>query len=283
MKNNEAEDFRGLLFEPTYEHEVVILFTLLIPHLRDSFAIDQYRDTFPDCSAKRNRQKIGIEFELLASEFYGHQDDENLADCNLLVCWKNNIPWKTIIKDDIEFLKVNEHFVEILALDKIVARLQAEKSLKFIFDGERPDIGKVNKERFFEQLRQNVNEKKYGWIKELFDQVSQREEFNVRWGRGKRWFTMRFYVKKWGVDPIGIQGDGSIWIGYAGNPAISPWELPQKVQTILRQIFKHSKQKWPTVPLNTQADFDNIKRALEILAEHSSHSEIIWHGQQMTV
>lgn len=282
MTNNEAEIFRGLLFWPTYEHEVVILFSLLLPYLKDSFAIDQYSDAFPDCFAKRNGQKMGIEFEVLASDFYSHghyQDADNLKNCNLLVCWKNNVPWKTIIRDDLELLKFNEHYVEIMALDKIVERLEKEKSLKFILNGKRPDIGQVNEKRFFDQLRENVKEKKYGWIKELFAHVSQQKEFEARWGQGKRWFTMRFYIKKWGVDPISVQGNGSIWIGYAGNPAISPWELPQEVQMAIRQMFKHGKQKWVTVPLNTQADFDKIKRVLEILAEHSTHSEIIWHRQ----
>jgi hypothetical protein len=43
--------------------------------------------------------------------------------------------------------------------------LEKEKSLKFILHGEPPDIDKANKERFFEQLKDNVDEKKYGWIK----------------------------------------------------------------------------------------------------------------------
>ncbi|MCP8321435.1 MAG: hypothetical protein H3Z52_10935 [archaeon] len=286
MRNDGSNDFRGLLFEPTYEHEVVILFSLLIPHLKDSFVIDQYRDTFPDCFATRNGQKIGIEFEVLASEFYEHghhQDAKNLAKCDLLICWKNNIPLKTIVRDGLEFLDFSGHYVEIMALKKIVDNLQAEKSLKFILHGERPDIGEANKERFFDQLKENIDEKRYGWVKELFDQVSQQEDFKVGWSRGKRWFGMRFYVKKWSVDPIGIQGDGSVWINYQGNPAISSWELPQEVQTTLRQMFKHGKQKWPTVPLNTQADLNNIKRTLEILAEYSRHSDIIWRGQQTTI
>jgi hypothetical protein len=107
--------------------------------------------------------------------------------------------------------------VEILALDKVVERLKKEKSLKFILHGERPGIDKANEERFFEQLKDNVDEKKYGWIKGLYDQVSRREEFRVGWGRGRRWFTMRFYVRKWDVDPMSVQGNGTVWVGYKGN------------------------------------------------------------------
>jgi len=53
----------------------------------------------------------------------------------------------------------------------------------------------------------------------------------------------------------------------------------QEVQTKLRQMFKHRKQKWPNVPFDTQAALDNIKRAIEISAEYSKHSGIIWHQQ----
>lgn len=35
-------DRRGLLFEPTFEHEVVILFSLCLLHLKDSFVIEEY-------------------------------------------------------------------------------------------------------------------------------------------------------------------------------------------------------------------------------------------------
>jgi len=277
-KNYEqVANFRGLLFEPTFEHEVVILFGLLIPHFKESFVIDKYPDTFPDCLARRNGEKIGVEFEVLASHFYehGHHEDNKLNKCDLLVCWRNNIPQKTTMRDGIELLNVKGHDMEIMALEKIVRSMQEAQSLKLILHDRRPDEDRANKERFFEQLKESVDEKRYGWIKELYDQVNQREEFEVVWGGGERWSTMRFYVKKWGVDPIDIGGNGGVTIGYQGNPAISPWELPQEVQNMLRQLFKHRKQKWPSAPLKTQADLDNIKRALEILAEYSKRSDVI--------
>jgi len=275
----QESDFRGLLYEPTNEEEVLILFSLLIPYLTDSFIIDYFSGAFPDCRARRKRQEIGIEFEFLASHFFEHNHDQNkkLKTCNMIVCWKNNLRRRTVSKGGVEFLNVKGHEIEILDLHKIVDKLQKEKSLKFIHDGERPRLDKANEKRFFEQLKENVDEKKFSWINELYQHVSNREEFKVEWGQGKKWFTMRFYVKKWDVDPIGVQADGNVWITYQGNPAIFPWELPQEVQTTLRQMFKHQKGKWLTASLNTQTDLDNIKRALEILAEHSKHSDLIWH------
>jgi hypothetical protein len=277
MKNNGADNFRGLLFEPTYEQEVIILFGMLIPYLKDSFIIDKYPDTFPDCFARRNGQEIGIEFEVKASHFYEHHHDTNanLKKCNLLICWENDIPRKTTTRGDIELLKpetIKGHSIEIMALKKFYE----EKSLKLILDGKRPGVERANKERFFEQLKENVDAKKQSWINELYDQVNQRkEDFAVKWGGGERLSTMRFFVKRWNVDPIYIEGSGRVWLIYQGNPAISPWKLPQEVRTMLQQRFKHPKPTWYTIPLDTQSDLDNIKWAFEILAEYSRHSDII--------
>lgn len=283
MLEEDVGNFRGLLYEPTYEHEVMILFGLLIPYLRDNFVIDQYPGTFPDCIALRNGQRVGIEFEVEASGFYDHEDEENLSECNLLVCWRNDIPHKTTSRDGVETLNVKGHIVEILALDKVVAALQKERSLSFILRGPRPDIGEGNEESFFEQLKNQLknNEKKYDWIKQLYDTVRRSDKFSVAWGRGKRWFTMRIFVKRWGVDPIGVQGDGTVFIVYAGNPVLAPWELPEEVQKPLRELFGHPKQKWPTLPLNTQADFDRIMTGLQILADSSERCDIIWRERPL--
>ncbi|MEM2703313.1 MAG: hypothetical protein QXR45_09145 [Candidatus Bathyarchaeia archaeon] len=118
-----------------------------------------------------------------------------------------------------------------------------------------------------------VDKQKFGWIKELYEEVSRQKEFEVKWSGGGTWFTMRFFVKKWGVDPIAVQGDGKIWICYTGNPAINPWQLPQETQNALRQLFKRKKEKerWHTISLNSREDLNKIKEALKIIAEHSKH------------
>jgi len=41
---------------------------------------------------------------------------------------------------------------------------------------------------------------------------------------------MQFYVKKWDVGTIDIEGDGSVTIGYQENTARRWWELPPEVQ-----------------------------------------------------
>jgi len=269
-----ADDFRGLLYNPTLESEVVMLFSLLIPHLEDSFVIEEGdRGAFPDCLALRNGQKVGIEFELYANTFFDHKHDkkDNLTKCNIIVCWENDSR-NTTKRDNKEFLNVKGYEIEIISLDK------KAKSLGLIKYGERPDLFGKGEERFFEQLKE-IRPKRYDWIKELYDQVKQSEDFEVKWGGGVRWLSMRFYVKKWNVDPISVGGDGKVWVNYQGNKSIFPWmELQQETKTELRQIFKNPKQKWYTVPLDNETDLDNIKKALKILAEHSKRfDDIIWH------
>lgn len=275
---NKTDIFRGLLYNPSLEHEVVILFSLLIPHLKESYAIDSYPDTFPDCSALRNGKRVEIEFEVYASDFYSHNHDknDNLSKCMLLICWKNNIR-NTTKREGKEFFVVKGHEIEITALDKAVAELEKDKGLKFVKNGDRLDLNKVGEEIFFEQLKEN-RPKRYDQIKDLYNYVKQSDDFEIKWGGGDRWSTMRVYVKKWNdVYPISFRGDGYTEIGYQGNKSIFPWwELPQETKTELRQIFKKNKP-WHSVPFDTQTDFDNIRKALKILVEHSKRFVPIWH------
>ena len=59
-----SEEFRGLIYAPSYEDEVIMLFGMILQNLEDRFEIEEYTDEFPDCSAKMNGKPIGIELEL---------------------------------------------------------------------------------------------------------------------------------------------------------------------------------------------------------------------------
>lgn len=80
---------------PTSEQEVVVLFSLLLPHLPMRFELDEVREQFPDCLAWQiradgTRSLVRIEFELYASSFRLHGHDPN--GCDLIVCWEDDIP-----------------------------------------------------------------------------------------------------------------------------------------------------------------------------------------------
>ena len=286
MSAVQEENFRGLLYEPTVENEVIILFSLMIPYFQDRFVIDQYPDTFPDCEAKRNNKKILIEFETKASSFLLHRNNKKLEQCDLLICWKNNIRGQTEKKDGKDWLVIKNHPIEIMALDRVYDDLKkGNKCPKLILNGKRPSRGGANKEKFFKQLEQEIkagDPEKYNRIEALFKWVNQREDFEVVWG-GKKRFTMRFFMKVWDKDPVYVEADGTVFVCYEDNPSSSSyWKLPPATEDLLRKMFHHDKlnkkgqlPKWPHVAIETPADLENIKQALVIMANHSKHYDLI--------
>ena len=271
--------FRGLLYEPTYEDEVLILFSMLIPSLRDEYVINRYSGAFPDCFATRNGQEVGIEFELLSSHFFdhGHNESDRLEKCDMLVCWRNNLHTGIIKENGKYFLVVQGHRIEVVELRDVVRELQEASGRRLILKGTRPNESGANEERFFEQLRENVGQERYALVHELYDRVRKTNDFEIRWGQGKRFSTMRVFVRKWKVDPISIGSDGIATIVYQGNPSIEYWCLPESAEIQLRQLFGHKQQKWPSIPLNNRDDYQRMNEALDILASHADKAEPSWH------
>ncbi len=87
--------FRAFAFCPTYENEVVSLFSVVAEEL--GFEIVSQRPAFPDCEARRltdrARKRFGkclIEFELRSSDYKTHRHP--VHGCDLIVCWQHD--WK---------------------------------------------------------------------------------------------------------------------------------------------------------------------------------------------
>ena len=85
--------FRAFAFAPTYENEVVSLFSVIADEL--GFEIIAQRPAFPDCEARklvdraRKRYvKCLIEFELKSSDFVRHKHP--IDGCDLIVCWEHD-------------------------------------------------------------------------------------------------------------------------------------------------------------------------------------------------
>jgi len=85
--------FRAFAFQPTYEMEVVSLFSTVAGEL--GFEIICQRGEYPDCEAQRrlpgNRKRYAkclIEFELRSSDFRVHRHPIN--GCDLIVCWEHD-------------------------------------------------------------------------------------------------------------------------------------------------------------------------------------------------
>lgn len=98
-----------LVWEPTNEQEVVLLFGYLLydgmPNLPRPIIIESVGTTFPDCKARAldgDKEEIWIEFELFSGAY-----EEHIArheKCDWIVCWKDyptkshpSPPWPEII------------------------------------------------------------------------------------------------------------------------------------------------------------------------------------------
>lgn len=86
-------NFRAFAYAPTYENEVVSLFSVVADEL--GFEIVCQRPAFPDCEARRlvdkGRQrykKCLIEFELRSSDFKRHGHPP--SGCDLVICWTHD-------------------------------------------------------------------------------------------------------------------------------------------------------------------------------------------------
>ncbi|MCY2929105.1 MAG: hypothetical protein NTV86_06345 [Planctomycetota bacterium] len=85
--------FRAFAYKPTYEMEVVSMFSVVAEEL--GFEIVCQRGEFPDCEAQRRipgrrkrYKKCLIEFELDSSDFRPH--GHSPKGCDLIVCWKHD-------------------------------------------------------------------------------------------------------------------------------------------------------------------------------------------------
>jgi hypothetical protein len=91
IPRREAKPFSayGLIAEPSYEQEVVFLFSKFHVELGFPFIV-KIQEAFPDAEAmNRQRELKKIEFEVRASDFVSH--GHNPAGCDYIVCWEDDL------------------------------------------------------------------------------------------------------------------------------------------------------------------------------------------------
>lgn len=270
-----AENFRGLLYAPSYEDEVIMLFGMVLPHLKDyRFEIEEYTDEFPDCNAKLNGYNVGIEFEVKASTFYAHKHhlDARLPNCGWIVCWKNDIG-----KETLKFLqKETKQPVEIkiITLSEIIEVLEKTEGKKFILNPkeQKHPVSKWVKETFLKQLKEKVEDKEFISIEELLEFCEKNKELEVVYGVGKI-ASLSVRVKRWGkIAPFGAMATGVVWISF--KDANKCWVYPsQEIEAELRRRFNQPQTSYyKNYRLKDIETFDKIKAALEWIAEASTKS-----------
>lgn len=199
-KMKAKKDFRGLIWAPSYEQEVVLLFGLLLPYIDIAIKIDECRIPFPDCIAFRSNDnsKIRIEFELLSSNFEKHGHDPK--KCDMIVCWLHN--WPSCPQS-----------IEILELSKIIR----DKKLEFIL---KPNQTKYSKTIWDEKSFFNVlNRKPFAkYVREFYEFCKVQEKLSIRFGKGEKLASFQlFYMFENRAKAVllGVYANnGKVWPGF---------------------------------------------------------------------
>ncbi len=264
--------FSGLLYAPSYEYEVIMLFGMVLTHLDDKFEIEEYNDEFPDCIARVNGEETGIEFEVKASAFKTHKHhlDPRLPNCSYIVCWENDTG-----KDSLRLaLKETRETVEIkiITLSKIVENLEESSDLRFVLNPERPKhpFSKWNKETFLQQLRERVvDTTEYHLIEELLEFCEKHKELEVVYGAGKI-ASLSVRIKRWGrIAPFGAMANGVVYINF--KDANKLWVYPQETEDELRKRFNQPPTSYyRNYRVKSAETLTKIREALEWLAETSA-------------
>jgi hypothetical protein len=188
-------DFRGLLWAPSYEQEVVLLFGLLLPYLDEAYAIEECSEAFPDCRLLRSRDSLllRVEFELYSSRFRDHKHDP--SQCDMIVCWKHD--W------------ANCPVKNVLVLSRVV-----EKK-KFILDSSRSRHEKTtwDEQSFFDHAGPHPA----GFVRQLYDFCKGQSGLTVIFGKGGKLpsFTIGISnVKAPNKSFLGVYANGKAWPGF---------------------------------------------------------------------
>lgn len=204
----------GLLYEPSSEVEVYVLFGILMPHLREAFQemgfaaseyyIDECSDSFPDCILLIDGKKIRVEFELYSHNFHEHGHDPE--ECDLIVCWKHT--WIDYPKN-----------LKILELRSVHKKLVTEKGLRFIVKDEQkypPRPRPWTFEEFMEALKENVSEEEYQQLREFIEEIRNTRGITIQMGKGERIPTLNIGPKRLEGKqlPLGIDATGKASIVY---------------------------------------------------------------------
>jgi hypothetical protein len=97
----------GLIAEPSYEQEVVFLFSKFHVELGFPFIV-KIQEAFPDAEVMNAQRELKkIEFEVRASDFVAHR--HNPAGCDYIVCWKDDLS---------EDAKSEKKLPEVIALNQ---------------------------------------------------------------------------------------------------------------------------------------------------------------------
>lgn len=250
-------NFRGLLWEPTYHDEVIMLFGILLPYFDESYAIYKCQRPFPDCfaflSSKKSNKPVRIEFEVYSRDFCrgkGHDPKK----CDVIVCWKDN--WPECPKN-----------IKVIQLYDIISRVKPKLILNPSSTPYKTRM-KWNEKRFFDQAGKHPK----GFIRKIYNFCRQQPEFDIRPGTGRKKATLLVYKiwpRNYGV-VLWLWADGKIQPYFVNDNFAEPLqdEYRKRMQQISPQIKEHieKNKKWPFIVIKNKREFNTLKKSLKWLA-----------------
>jgi len=216
--------FRGFVYAPRTEQEVVALFGLLLPYLEPPICVDEIGTGFPDLIAFRTDgeepREIRIEFELQSSNFIQHGHDERAWD--MIICWEHD--WSSCP-------------LSVVSLKDVVKRIQDKQTLILWPERTKYPPTVWTKERYLQYVADLGHSVLEASQTELYDFVEQLPGVRIKPGEGEKMptFTIRFDLEGKDTELLGIQGHGAIWIGWVNFPE-DPEDLRSRVFDKLSEV-----------------------------------------------
>ena len=240
------KESRGLLWEPSDEQEVVMLFGQLLDYLPRRLAIEYVQTGFPDYKAidTETGEPVWIEFKLYSS-FYDRVYKKRLEKCDWIVCWSNDL--------GVEQLNGRA----IVALDAIVDR-QPPSS---IILNRRP-AGSSQAEYFQLRIRGLSSQHQFV-IRQLLD-FAKSENLRVEWPKTNgACFTVRD-----GIELFKVYANGRIGTPFnRWKSRVSPEETTQLVDELnqaLNKSFFSSSGKGGGDIADLMPDDDSLRRYIRV-------------------
>lgn len=260
------EDFRGLIWQPSCEQEVVALFFLLLPHLKRAFAMEEVGTGFPDCKVYE-RSEAGeweakaMEFETRSRDFEAHGHDP--AECDLIVCWQDNWPQCPI---------------EVIELRTELHKLPEPR--RFVLHPDRPlhppQAWEV--EDYKATCAEQQRDLELRLLESLDSLAAQyRRIANPRGGSGKQpCYHLQIVNPRTGVtcNPVGAEAPGIVYVDWRSptSGVAKAWrELAEGYERLVRPVAKpDNKEYCGNIRLADMDDVAVVCRAVEWLLQEAS-------------
>lgn len=248
MKNKVPDNFKGFIYEPYNEQEVISLFFTVLPYLKLNFCFEEIRTDFPDCLMWERTsniwKKINVEFEHLSQNFLIHK--HKIKECDLIICWKHN--WINCPLRIIELSK------EIKKIDKKIILFDKPKYTQIVW----------NREKFFNYTKEKLPDliKYHRKILTILDN----ENIYIIEGKGAKFPTYNFKIPSTNNKAVAIiQADGKIWIDFSKMNKKEKKIFIYKLKEELKLKF-NSKKAWSIVGrFNNDIYLDKVEQFMNIL------------------